>query len=375
MIPHPSTTSSLGRVHDRGDAYTNIHRSHSSIELGSTDIPQSSDLDLFQNHLLDEPEDSILHEPSPHPGLPTFSQDVFGVLGEVLAASSSRPLFNGIHRSSTDTAVLNGLHQTHLAKGRSRDQAMVRPQKRPRSGSAHLSTGVQLGIQDSHLSTDPTAQTPLTRDAGLRQPGQHGLDRWTGHQLEDGLSQDVLRSGRVQKRVVTDDKEESGTSCRTFRVGSRSNDDSCIRAVSAFFGRVTGLRKSHPCLLRHQPQILPPRVILTNRRLGQWFDRIADITVPLQKSTRVIPRDLRSRTLLDKCVARKVPVARVVWLVRCMSPSELSDRHGGALSEDIVNPERRLEWIRGWTAAVQGLVDDQIKEENLAEHKSALVYR
>lgn len=116
----------------------------------------------------------------------------------------------------------------------------------------------------------------------------------------------------------------------------------------------------------HKP---PPRVTLTDQKREAWLKDLANVEVPLRRLARTIPHGVRNRTLIEQCVAKKIPISRAVWFVRCVSTNELRGlkRKGGANIE--------FSWVQDWTAQVvesmEKLSHDYLKFEAFEQAKES----
>jgi mediator of RNA polymerase II transcription subunit 12 len=100
----------------------------------------------------------------------------------------------------------------------------------------------------------------------------------------------------------------------------------------------------------------PPRVTLTDTKREAWLKDLANPEVPLRKLSRTIPHGIRGKVLLDHCISKDIPIARAVWLSKCVGANEIrAFKRKGVSGPAALAGE--LKWIREWTVFVEQFID------------------
>ncbi|AOA60542.1 RNA polymerase II mediator complex subunit [Komagataella phaffii CBS 7435] len=104
----------------------------------------------------------------------------------------------------------------------------------------------------------------------------------------------------------------------------------------------------------------PPRVTLTEHKREKWMENLANTRIPLSQLARAIPHGIKNRILLEQCCLYNVPVARAVWLVKCVAGNEVrvlrrkvQQSSTNALSTNAIFNT----WLSDWTDQVTNFLE------------------
>ena len=67
---------------------------------------------------------------------------------------------------------------------------------------------------------------------------------------------------------------------------------------------------------------LPSRVTLNDTKRKNWFDDLADESVPLSKLGKSVPHGAKGPDLLDLLHTKEVAIPRAVWFLRVFGANE-----------------------------------------------------
>ena len=116
----------------------------------------------------------------------------------------------------------------------------------------------------------------------------------------------------------------------------------------------------------------PPRVTITDSKREAWLRDLANPDVPLRKQSRNIPYGIRGKLLMEQCLGKRIPLARAVWLAKCVGANELrASRRKGATTTSAsgstaaaagagVGAGGEDKWIREWTTHIQQFLEGVI---------------
>lgn len=143
--------------------------------------------------------------------------------------------------------------------------------------------------------------------------------------------------------------------------------------LSSVFAAALEKRQSHNTV--HAPSTFkpPPRVTLTDNKREGWLRDLANPSVPLRKLSRTIPHGIRGKVLLDQCLGKWIPVARAVWLAKCVGANEIRafKRKGtsGALAVGL-----EAKWVRDWTTNVHQFLEGVFSSPKSTDWKARMTY-
>ena len=143
--------------------------------------------------------------------------------------------------------------------------------------------------------------------------------------------------------------------------------------LSSVFAAALEKRQNHNSISTPSTFKPPPRVTLTDNKREAWLRDLANPSVPLRRLSRTIPHGIRGKVLLDQCLSKWVPVARAVWLAKCVGANEIRafKRKGtsGALAIGL-----EAKWVRDWTVSVQQFLETVLGTCGTADWKVKMTY-
>lgn len=183
---------------------------------------------------------------------------------------------------------------------------------------------------------------------GLTQTAVADFHPWTGNHPEDALNDQTTKQGYYDRVQVSQNESNTARPSLYGKLKNRAG----LQVLSAIFSAVIEKREANShisCPSTFRP---PPRVTLTDIKREAWLRDLANPTVPLRKLSRTIPHGLRGRVLLDHCLDKPIPIARAVWLAKCIGANEIrAFRRKGTSSSIATGLE--LKWVKEWTTNVQ----------------------
>lgn len=105
----------------------------------------------------------------------------------------------------------------------------------------------------------------------------------------------------------------------------------------------------------------PPRVTLTDTKREAWLKDLANPEVQLRRLSRTIPHGIRGKVLLDHCISKDIPIARAVWLSKCVGANEIRAFKRKGVSGPAAQAGE-VKWIRDWTVCVEQFIEGIIGE-------------
>lgn len=146
-----------------------------------------------------------------------------------------------------------------------------------------------------------------------------------------------------------------------------------LQMLSSVFAAALEKRQNHNAVSTPSTFKPPPRVTLTDNKREAWLRDLANPSVPLRRLSRTIPHGIRGKVLLDQCLSKWVPVARAVWLAKCVGANEIRafKRKGtsGALAVGL-----EVKWVRDWTVSVQQFLETVLGTCGTADWKVKMTY-
>ncbi|KAI4715609.1 hypothetical protein E4T48_08198 [Aureobasidium sp. EXF-10727] len=232
--------------------------------------------------------------------------------------------------------------------------------RRPQSLSAHAQSRPPVP-----KPTPTPVLDPSTRANGLQPPAvATALPRdkaadffpWTnieGKHPEDVLNEHLIKSGYSDKPTGPSSTESN--TARPHLWPSLKNKNG-LGVLSALFVQVLDKRSQMRLCTAPSTFKPPPRVTLTDTKREAWLKDLANPEVPLRKLSRTIPHGIRGKVLLDHCISKDIPIARAVWLSKCVGANEIrAFKRKGVSGPAALAGE--LKWIREWTVFVEQFVD------------------
>ncbi|CAP86073.1 Pc20g07440 [Penicillium rubens Wisconsin 54-1255] len=192
---------------------------------------------------------------------------------------------------------------------------------------------------------------------------------WTGNHPEDVLSEQTAKQGYYDRTQVSQNESNTARPALYAQLKNRTG----LQMLSSVFAAALEKRQSHNTI--HAPSTFkpPPRVTLTDNKREAWLRDLANPSVPLRRLSRTIPHGIRGKILLDQCLGKWIPVARAVWLAKCVGANEIRafKRKGtsGALAVGL-----EAKWVREWTTNVQQFVEGVFAAPKSSDWKAKMTY-
>ncbi|KAJ5110925.1 hypothetical protein N7532_001460 [Penicillium argentinense] len=192
---------------------------------------------------------------------------------------------------------------------------------------------------------------------------------WTGNHPEDLLNEQTAKQGYYDRTQVSQNESNTARPALYAQFKHRTG----LQMLSSVFSAVLEKRQNHNTV--HAPSTFkpPPRVTLTDNKREAWLRDLANATVPLRRLSRTIPHGIRGKVLLDQCLGKWIPVARAVWLAKCVGANEIRafKRKGtsGSLSVGL-----EAKWVRDWTSNVQQYVEGVFSAPKSSDWKAKMTY-
>lgn len=143
--------------------------------------------------------------------------------------------------------------------------------------------------------------------------------------------------------------------------------------LSSVFASALEKRRQHDTVATPSTFKPPPRVTLTDNKRETWLRDLANPSVPLRRLSRTIPHGIRGKVLLDQCLGKRVPVARAVWLSKCVGANEIrAFKRKGTSGTLAVSLEAK--WVRDWTVNVQQFLEGILSSCGTAEWRAKMTY-
>jgi mediator of RNA polymerase II transcription subunit 12 len=186
---------------------------------------------------------------------------------------------------------------------------------------------------------------------------------WNGRHPEDNLTETVIRNGYFDK-APGPNSTESASACAIIWPGLAQKNSVALSMLSTIFASAMEKRQQlgkHTAPSAFKP---PPRVTITDSKREAWLRDLANPAVPLRRQARNIPYGIRGKILMEQCAAKNIPLARAVWLAKCVGANELrafrrkGAGNGTAATAAMASGE--LKWTREWTVHVLQFLESVI---------------
>ncbi|KAL1630598.1 RNA polymerase II mediator complex subunit [Diplodia seriata] len=174
---------------------------------------------------------------------------------------------------------------------------------------------------------------------------------WAGNHPEDNLSAEVVKVGYYDDR-----KGQVDLNAGKSYVGPQVKNKTTLQALSSLF--VQALEKRQASGRVREPSSFkpPPRITVKDTQREEWLRDLANPSLPPK---RRIPHGIRGKLLLEQCLSKNIPIARAIWLAKCVGANEMRAwMRKGASSTGGMGGE--LKWVREWTVFVEQFVDSTI---------------
>ncbi|MCJ1288348.1 RNA polymerase II mediator complex subunit [Xylographa opegraphella] len=193
---------------------------------------------------------------------------------------------------------------------------------------------------------------------------------WLGTHQEDILGEISTKNGFYDRTLATPQEYNSGA--RSI-IWTNLKHKSGLQILSSLFVSVLDRRQKGGIVTAKCTFKPPPRVTLTDAKRESWLRDLASSTIPLRRLSRTIPHGIRGKSLLDHCLAKKIPVSRAVWLAKCVGANEIrAFKRKGTSGAFATGGESK--WIREWTANVEQFVEVIVRSCGSPEWQLDLTY-
>ena len=233
--------------------------------------------------------------------------------------------------------------------------------------------------QLSTTSTTSAAATADSRGQNMEVPalarvfpnGQlAGFLPWKGTHPEDNLTESAIKSGFQNKPMVALNNESN-----TARISLWPNlkNKGGAQLLSQLFITLLERRQAVGRITEPSTFKLPHRLAMTNTRRESYLRELADPQWPMRKLTRSIPHTVSGRVLLDQCLAKRIPVARAVWLAKCVGAHDLrAIKKKSASGSMTMGGEAK--WIKEWTVHVEHFLKSVLTSDKDPEFEEKMIY-
>ncbi|KAJ5738342.1 Mediator complex subunit Med12 [Penicillium malachiteum] len=192
---------------------------------------------------------------------------------------------------------------------------------------------------------------------------------WTGNHPEDVLNEQTAKQGYYDRTQVSQNESNTARPALYGQLKHRTG----LQMLSAVFSAALERRQTHNTVSASSTFKPPPRVTLTDNKREAWLRDLANSSVPLRRLSRTIPHGIRGKVLLDQCLGKWIPVARAVWLAKCVGANEIRafKRKGtsGALAVGL-----EAKWVRDWTTNVHQFIEGVFTAPKTSDWKSKMTY-
>ncbi|KAJ5937390.1 hypothetical protein N7454_004690 [Penicillium verhagenii] len=192
---------------------------------------------------------------------------------------------------------------------------------------------------------------------------------WTGNHPEDVLNEQAAKQGYYSRTQVSQNESNTARPALYGQLKHRTG----LQMLSTVFSAALEKRQNHNTV--HAPSTFkpPPRVTLTDNKREAWLRDLANPSVQLRRLSRTIPHGIRGKVLLDQCMGKWIPIARAVWLAKCVGANEIRafKRKGtsGALAVGL-----EAKWVRDWTTNVEQFVETVFSAPKSSDWKMKMSY-
>ncbi|KAL1640553.1 RNA polymerase II mediator complex subunit [Diplodia intermedia] len=174
---------------------------------------------------------------------------------------------------------------------------------------------------------------------------------WAGNHPEDNLSAEVVKVGYYDDR-----KGQVDLNAGKSYVGPQVKNKTTLQALSSLFVQTLEKRQASGRVREPSSFKPPPRITVKDTQREEWLRDLANPSLPPK---RRIPHGIRGKLLLEQCLSKNIPIARAIWLAKCVGANEMRAwMRKGASSTGGMGGE--LKWVREWTVFVEQFVDSTI---------------
>ncbi|KAK8151770.1 hypothetical protein IWX90DRAFT_90627 [Phyllosticta citrichinensis] len=174
---------------------------------------------------------------------------------------------------------------------------------------------------------------------------------WNGNHPEDNLTADVVKVGYFEER-----KGQVDINAAKTLVSPQLRTKSTLQTLSSLFVQALEKRQAAGRVKEASTFKPPPRITVTDTKREEWLRDLANPALPPK---RRIPHGIRGKLLLEQCLGKNIPIARAIWLAKCVGANEMRAwMRKGASNPGGMGGE--LKWVREWTIFVEQFVEGTI---------------
>ncbi|RFU33508.1 hypothetical protein B7463_g2804, partial [Scytalidium lignicola] len=178
---------------------------------------------------------------------------------------------------------------------------------------------------------------------------------WTGNHPEDQFSDSIIRQGFLEKNTLA--QNEAGSAKAS--IFPTLKQKSSLQTISSLLTNVLSQRRAHGKITSQSTFKPPPRVTVTDAKRELWLKNLANPDIALRRLNRSIPHGIRGKVLLEQSLSKNIPIARAVWLAKCVGANELrAFRRKGVTGRLTVGGETK--WIRDFTICVEQFLESAV---------------
>ena len=170
---------------------------------------------------------------------------------------------------------------------------------------------------------------------------------WTGDNSEDTLNEQTIKNGYFDKATAPQTESASARPALWPKIRNKSG----LEMLSSLFVMTLQQRQKFGAVSTISTFKPPPRATLTETKREIWLKDLADSKIPLRRLSRTIPHGIRGKTLLDQCMAKRIPPERAIWLVKCVGANEI--RAFKRKGPTILASGSEGKWVYEWTDNIQ----------------------
>jgi mediator of RNA polymerase II transcription subunit 12, fungi type len=193
---------------------------------------------------------------------------------------------------------------------------------------------------------------------------------WKGTHPEDNLTESTIKSGFQNKPMVALNNESN-----TARISlwPQLKNKGGAQLLSQLFINLLERRQAVGRITEPSTFKLPPRLAMTNTRRESYLRELADPSWSMRKLTRSIPHTVSGRVLLDQCLSKRIPIARAVWLAKCVGAHDLrAIKKKSASGSMTMGGEAK--WIKEWTVHVEHFLKGVLTGDRDPDFEEKVIY-
>lgn len=228
-------------------------------------------------------------------------------------------------------------------------------------GEVHINDGIYPLNWNSDISENHKLDSTPGTSGDDEEDIYPDFSVWKPNDADDITMRNFLQKGYVAPALVKHE-DQSGRPLMSELISKSTEASSAIPGkvsklslMSQIFVDAMHKRRIFNGLKSNAPFKAPPRVTLTEQKKEVWIKRLSDSKVSLRILSRSIPHGLRNKNLLEQCLSHKVPIARALWLIKCVASNEQKQLRSKKFYSQSVN-----KWVIEWTEQITSFVETTI---------------